>query len=215
VNFLALKPLTAELIPAAVKLDQQSLGGLWTQLGYERELESPNSDLLVLQRSPEIKNFPVALPGQQEQDPNCHPKLQSQQPDILPILGLGCLWAILEEAHITLLIVDPAHRRQGLGQAMLYVLMQAAWQRKLEWATLEVRVSNQPALALYQKFGFEEVGQRRRYYQDTGEDARILWYKGIQKTQFHQQLRLWNQEIVDRLSQSGWAWAKGAIDQVL
>jgi ribosomal-protein-alanine N-acetyltransferase len=177
--FLKLQPLTMDLIPAAVQLDQQCLGGLWKEEGYQREIESPNSDLLVLQSSLLSQNHPS-------------------------IIGLGCLWAIVEEAHITILAVHPDYRQQGLGQILLFTLMAIAHARKLEWATLEVRASNQSAIALYQKFGFEPVGTRRKYYQDTGEDALILWRKGLQKPEFQQTLKNWGQAVGDRLQQSTW-----------
>jgi len=177
VNFLTLQPLTPPLLPAVVDLDRRCLGGLWTLDGYQRELDSPSSDLLVL--------INLASPT-------------------IPI-GLGCLWAIAEEAHITLLAVDPNYRRQGLGQLMLYALLLSAWQRKLEWATLEVRISNQAAIQLYEKFGFERVGERRRYYQDTGENALILWRKGLQRPEFLTDLQQWQQALAAQLAKTGWS----------
>lgn len=145
---LLLKPITAEDLPAVVELDRQCLGGLWTMDGYQRELDSPNSELWGIARSP-------------------------QQPQSL--IALGCFWAILEEAHITLLAVSPEYRRQGLGTLLLSTLLQKAQARGLERATLEVRSSNQAAIALYQKFGFKIAGTRKKYYQDNQEDALILW----------------------------------------
>ncbi len=180
VNFLVLQPLPAEQIAAAVALDQRCLGGLWTENGYQREVDSPNSDLLGLVTA------------------------DSTEPQMI---GLACLWAILEEAHITLLAVDPAYRGQGLGQALLWALLRAAAGRGLEWATLEVRLSNQAAIALYQKFGFERVGQRRGYYQNQGEpaeDALILWRKGLRRPEFQASLTQWQQQIQQQLRRSGW-----------
>ncbi len=156
-------------------LDQQCLGGLWTLDGYQRELASPNSEILILQ-----------TPGSAD------------------LIGLGCYWAILEEAHITLLAIAPAHQRQGLGQALLVALLASARQRGLERATLEVRASNQAALSLYYQYGFTDVGRRRRYYADTGEDALILWQGKLQYPQFLQQLAAWQQATGDRLTQTGW-----------
>jgi [ribosomal protein S18]-alanine N-acetyltransferase len=181
VNFLVLQPLTSEQVAAAVALDQRCLGGLWSANGYQREIDSPNSDLLGL----------VAL--------------ETTQPQMI---GLACLWAILDEAHITLLAVDLPYRNQGLGQALLYALLRAAARRGLEWATLEVRLSNQTAIALYQKFGFERVGQRRGYYQDTGEDALILWRKGLQRPEFQDCLDQWQQQVNQRLAEAGWQIAE-------
>jgi ribosomal-protein-alanine N-acetyltransferase len=183
---LTLQPLTLAQVEASVALDQRCLGGLWTANGYQREVDSPNSDLLAL----------VA--------PGTNSKLSSES----SIVGLACLWAILEEAHITLLLVDLPYRGQGFGQMLLYALLRLARQRGLEWATLEVRLSNQTAIALYQKFGFERVGQRRGYYQDNGEDALILWRKGLQRPEFQACLNQWSLEIEQRLAQSGWQIAE-------
>jgi ribosomal protein S18 acetylase RimI-like enzyme len=74
---------------------------------------------------------------------------------------LACFWAILEEAHITLLAIYPDYQRQGLGKLLLYKLLEKAVQRQLERATLEVRVSNQSAIALYEHFGFRVAGERK------------------------------------------------------
>lgn len=228
-NFLTLKPLTAELLLDAIALDQQCFGGLWTLEGYQRELDSPYSDLLVLQREGgegegkrgeeegkkrgkeeegkekgELSTQDLKL-NTQNSPPSHSPTLLLPHPSTSsPLLGLGCLWAILEEAHITILAVHPDYHRQGLGQLLLYSLLVAAWQRRLEWVTLEVRTSNQAAIALYQKFGFETVGQRRNYYPSTGEDALILWRSGIQKPEFRENLCVRYQEVCDRLERSGW-----------
>ncbi|GAB4136481.1 MAG: hypothetical protein Fur0046_10030 [Cyanobacteria bacterium J069] len=111
---------------------------------------------------------------------------------------------ILEEAHVTILAVQPQMRGRGLGQLLLTALMQAAWQREMSWATLEVRASNQQAIALYRKFGFAEVGLRPRYYQNPTEDALILWRKGLQNQEFGETLRMWWKWVGDRHSQQNW-----------
>lgn len=205
---IELKPLTAALLPAIVELDRLCLGGLWSLEGYRRELESPNSDLLILQkaedgkkaegRGQEIKMKDES--GGMNQDPS-HPSFLIPHPSLL---GFACLWSIVDEAHITILAVHPDYRRQGLGQGLLVALLRSAWQRELKWATLEVRASNQAALALYQHFSFQEAGRRKRYYQDNGEDALILWRGGLQHPQFSQTLDCWQQAVDDRLQQQGW-----------
>lgn len=121
-------------------------------------------------------------------------------PSSQSLIGIGCLWSILEEAHITILAIHPDYQGQGFGQALLYALLKSAYQRKLEWATLEVRSSNLTAISLYQKFGFQEAGRRRGYYQESGEDALILWRGGLQKPEFEQDLDRWEREIRDRLT---------------
>lgn len=175
-TLLEIKPLTQEQLCTVLELDQLCFGGLWTLEGYQRELDSPNSELLGL-------FVPVGSHS---------------------LLGMGCLWAILEEAHITLLAVHPHYRHQGLGQALLIALLIAASERGLERATLEVRTSNGAALSLYQKFGFKTAGRRRRYYRDTGEDALILWRDGLQEPEFTQTLVAWEQQLQVRLDLAGW-----------
>ncbi len=139
-----------------VALDRTSLGGIWTLSGYQRELDSPNSELLIL----------------------------TLDRDSETLIGLACFWAILEEAHITLLAIYPDYQRQGLGKLLLYKLLEKAVQRQLERATLEVRVSNQSAIALYEHFGFRIAGERKNYYPQTGESALIFWRNDLQNGRF-------------------------------
>ncbi len=173
---LEIKLLTPEHLSALLELDQACFGGLWTMEGYQRELDSPNSDLLGL-FSP-VSNW--------------------------RLLGMGCFWSILEEAHITILAVHPEYHRQGLGQALLYSLIKTACDRKMERATLEVRASNLGAISLYQKFGFKTAGRRRRYYQDNDEDALILWLPDLQHPKFQATLDQWYSIVSDRLDKSSW-----------
>jgi ribosomal-protein-alanine N-acetyltransferase len=75
--------------------------------------------------------------------------------------------------HLMNIAVDPASRRRGIAQALLEALLQRAGRE--EAYTLEVRPSNTSAITLYEQFGFRSAGVRPRYYQDTGEDALIMW----------------------------------------
>ncbi|MEY4517948.1 MAG: hypothetical protein RLZZ499_547, partial [Cyanobacteriota bacterium] len=169
---IAIKLLNPAEVPAIVALDQICLGGLWTKKGYLREIESDRSTLLILQ-----------LLG--------HEEAQTQ------MIGMACLWSIVSEAHITLLGIHPAHRHQGLGQLLLLTLLKDAIARELEWATLEVNECNLAALNLYQKYGFQIAGKRKNYYQPTGDDALVLWLKGIQQGIFKSNLIQWQQHLSD------------------
>jgi ribosomal-protein-alanine N-acetyltransferase len=79
-----------------------------------------------------------------------------------------------------------------------------ACKRKLERATLEVRVSNQIAIFLYKKFGFKVAGRRKNYYQKMGEDALILWRSDLHRPEFVQELEKWGKQVRDRLAQNCW-----------
>ena len=192
---LELKPLLSSQLSAAVALDQQALGGFWSLEGYHQELERANSVFLGItseKRPAEEKSIGAGEIL----------ALSSTPPPLL--VGMGCLWGILDEAHITLLVVHPEYRRQGFGHALLGSLLQMACQQGLARSTLEVRISNQAAILLYQQFGFEAAGQRRHYYKDNGEDALILWRSGLQTAEFGQSLGQWQQQNQTRIEQAGW-----------
>jgi [ribosomal protein S18]-alanine N-acetyltransferase len=75
--------------------------------------------------------------------------------------------------HLMNIAVDPAARRHGVASSLLEEMLERAGQD--ESFTLEVRTSNAPAIALYERFGFRSAGTRPRYYRDNGEDAMIMW----------------------------------------
>jgi [ribosomal protein S18]-alanine N-acetyltransferase len=75
--------------------------------------------------------------------------------------------------HLMNIAVDPALRRMGIGRTLLEQMIERAGHDR-EY-TLEVRTSNAPAIALYERFGFRPAGTRPRYYRDNGEDAVIMW----------------------------------------
>jgi ribosomal-protein-alanine N-acetyltransferase len=76
--------------------------------------------------------------------------------------------------HVMNVSVDPDRRRRGIASAMLAALIERIGDPEAQ-ITLEVRRSNDGAVALYERFGFRSAGVRRRYYQDNGEDAVIMW----------------------------------------
>jgi ribosomal-protein-alanine N-acetyltransferase len=90
------------------------------------------------------------------------------------IVGYLCLWFIADEIHVTNLAVHPAHRQHGVGRHLLGTLLELYRQQGALRAALEVRPSNHPARRLYEAFGFRQVGLRKGYYFDTGEDALLM-----------------------------------------
>jgi len=90
-------------------------------------------------------------------------------------VGYIGVWKIMNEGHITNVAVHSSFRRQGIGQMLISELLSLCEKQEMDCFTLEVRATNAPAQALYQKFGFKEIGRRKGYYQDNGEDAVIMW----------------------------------------
>jgi ribosomal-protein-alanine N-acetyltransferase len=90
--------------------------------------------------------------------------------------AMACGWLILDELHITVVAVDPAFRRRGLGRGVLAGLLAHGQAAGARHATLEVAAPNGAARALYTAAGFQEAGIRRAYYRN-GDDALIQWLK--------------------------------------
>ena len=86
---------------------------------------------------------------------------------------------LFEELHINTLAVAPAWRRRGLATTLLRHVFAEASARGVQRATLEVRASNRPAIALYERLGFQVTATRYRYYNSPEEDALILWREGL------------------------------------
>ena len=82
--------------------------------------------------------------------------------------------SVLGESDMMNVAVHPEHRRKGVAEALIAALSQGLKERGNVWLTLEVRASNAPAIALYDKLGFAQVGCRPNYYRNPKEDALIL-----------------------------------------
>lgn len=98
------------------------------------------------------------------------------------LVGYAGLWFVADpdgdQAHITNIVVADSHRRSGIATDLMVDLATTAIGRGCVAWTLEVRTSSEGAQALYHRFGFESVGIRQRYYDNT-EDAVVMWCRGI------------------------------------
>lgn len=95
------------------------------------------------------------------------------------LVGYAGSWQILEEAHITNIAVEPDFRRKHIGEALLTRIIHDCIENSVKYITLEVRISNEPAINLYEKYGFKSLGTRKGYYQNNNEDALIMWTENI------------------------------------
>jgi len=80
----------------------------------------------------------------------------------------------VDEAHISTLAVDPKRRRQGIGERLLVHMLRETRRLGAGVVTLEVRESNQAAIALYEKHGFRVRRRKVGYYRDNDEDALVM-----------------------------------------
>jgi ribosomal-protein-alanine N-acetyltransferase len=90
------------------------------------------------------------------------------------VVGYAGLAAMPDEAYVQTIGVAPDRQREGLGSTLLTALLHDAKERGLPRVGLEVRVDNAAAIALYERFGFQGIAVRKRYYQPSGTDALVM-----------------------------------------
>lgn len=148
-----IRPMHIGDLEQVVAVDQMSFNLPWPASAYRYELnENPLSSCWVAEVSAQ---------------------------DRLQVIGFIVIWLILDEAHVATIAVHPDFRNQGVGQALLARGLLDAIQSGAVLATLEVRLHNASAQALYRRFGFEIIGRRPRYYKDNNEDALIMTVTGL------------------------------------
>jgi ribosomal-protein-alanine N-acetyltransferase len=98
------------------------------------------------------------------------------------VLGYCGLLIVEEDAHVTTIAVAPRARGHQLGSRLMLEMVDAALDADTRHLTLEVRVSNDAAQKLYERFGFEPVGRRKNYYKD--EDALVMWATDIDTDEY-------------------------------
>lgn len=102
------------------------------------------------------------------------------------VAGYGGVMHVEDDAHVMTIAVDPESTNRRIGTRLMLALVDGAIARGARNLTLEVRVSNEPALALYRRFGFSAVGVRPRYYPD--EDALVMWAIEVDGVEYRRRL---------------------------
>ncbi len=179
------RSLETQDLADAVALDLQIFGGWWSLPSYQTEFQRSSSSLLGLWLQTNVDKSGTVVGPTTVSLPR--------------LIGISCLWRVLDEAHITILGIYPQYQGRGLGQALLVSLLQTAHHHQSARATLEVRASNAAAVALYTKLGFQTAGRRPQYY-DNGDDALILWQGSLQSSSFLRSLQQWQLDTEERLA---------------
>lgn len=177
--------------------------------GYDRGVESPGQPpssvvlrqmgtddidaVMAVERAAFSSNWP-ATAFQRELTQNAMARYLVLEVDG-QIAGFGGLWLMLDEAHIVTVAVEPSFRRKGLGRFIVHGLVQLAECEGMEAATLEVRVSNVAARALYGRYGFYEVGLRKKYYADNQEDAVIMTTEALASDAYRRRFQRLAEEL--------------------
>ena len=104
------------------------------------------------------------------------------------VVGYAGMMLAGDDAHITTIAVDPEWQRYKIGTRLLLQLIEEAIRRDARHVTLEVRVTNNPAQAMYRLFGFRPAGVRKNYYAETNEDALVMWADDVDRPEYANRL---------------------------
>lgn len=204
-------------VPEVMAIERDSFLTPWPGSAYKRELgENRNAHYLVLR----IDQPRAAPPAPQEAEQPAHAqerrsfwsqffslnRMREPAPahgDQQQLAGYAGLWLMVDEAHVTTIAVRPQFRGRGLGELLLVALAEIAYDINARWLTLEVRVSNSVAQALYRKYGFKPAGIRQRYYSDNQEDALIMWTDEIRSPEWRERFLELRATLRERLIAGG------------
>lgn len=167
-------------VPAVAELEKQVFTLPWSAHAFDYEL-----------RYNRTAHFLVARPAPPSGEVNDR-----------AIVGFTGFWHIVDEVHICTLAVHPAHRQRGLASLLLLAVMDQARELQAEVATLEVRISNETAIRLYERFGFRIVGRRKAYYSDNREDAYIMTADSLSLPESINRLKRIRTLMLERMSAS-------------
>jgi ribosomal-protein-alanine N-acetyltransferase len=187
-----IRPMTVADIPQVAEIERQSFPTMWPQTAYKRELEH-NSMARYL-----VVSDCSSAPGTEADGATkaggvasvvrgvrrLFAKPEPTHPATEYLTGFIGLWFMLDECHVVTVAVREDQRRRGIGELLIITAIDLALMKDQEVLTLECRVSNTGAQALYTKYGFQNVGVRRRYYTDNNEDALIMTTPPIRTLEF-------------------------------
>jgi ribosomal-protein-alanine N-acetyltransferase len=192
-----IRPMQPSDIAMVLDIERQSFPSMWPRTVYQRELKNKMARYLVACE-------PGEGGGPSEEPSNDAPSggvgallrrlMGASPPSRERVLGMVGLWCMMGEGHIVTIAVQEELRRQGIGEVLLVAVLEAAMEAGQEVVTLEYRVSNQAARALYEKYGFSQVGVRARYYSDNQEDAVLMTTPPLRSSAFR---RLLSERVAD------------------
>jgi ribosomal-protein-alanine N-acetyltransferase len=189
-----IRPVRDEDIPQVIEIDHEAFPGEWTfrSFGsYRRDIRNPVARYIVAcvpkEKGAPQQNRPKVSWLKRVFSPNYSPIQEALSEEY--ILGFVGSWIMTYEAHIIAIAVRSNYRRKGIGEGLLISIIESAVQSNAKVVTLEVRVSNKAAQALYKKYGFQVIGRRTRYYSDNGEDALLMSTDTITSAPFQARLQ--------------------------
>jgi [ribosomal protein S18]-alanine N-acetyltransferase len=154
-------------------IDNESFPRPWPETSWRYEIESNRNARCLVARA--LAEAPK---------PTLVQRLLGTHPaGLVPsVVGMVCMWVVLDEAHIATIATTSPYRGMGVGKQLMQHCVDIARHEGCVTLMLEVRVSNLIAQRLYRSFGFEVTGERKKYYSDNQEDALIMTILDLQRT---------------------------------
>ena len=183
-------PMTVDDLDAIMALESVCFKDPWTRRMYLADLTQNELATYLAVRLP-IADFGLRIPA------SAHSSLVTRHSSLL---AYGGFWLMADEAHIATIASHPELRGCGLGLYLMLALLDVAQTAGARLSTLEVRAGNLPAQRLYEKLGFEIVGQRRHYYRD-GEDGLIMTTPPLTEPEMQARLSAARADALRRLTE--------------
>jgi ribosomal-protein-alanine N-acetyltransferase len=188
------RPMDLGDISQVMEIERDSFPSMWPSTAFKREIQHNHLAryLVAVEQAIDEDAAPEAEPadigptalslpplrlgrwltelrrlfgGEEETEPTTYQE---------PVIGFVGVWLMVDETHIVTIAVREGYRRRGIGELLLIAAIDLALLNKRGTVSLECRVSNDAAVALYEKYGFRRLGIRPSYYSDTREDAAIM-----------------------------------------
>jgi ribosomal-protein-alanine N-acetyltransferase len=169
------------------RIERRSFTNPWPMSAYRRELRRPeHNSYYVLRASPVPQNGTGELRTSRGRflETILPPRRGEPPQDVPHLAGYVGMWQMYDETHITTIAIDPPYRGKGFGELLLVTAFADAIARGSAWVSLEVRVSNDSAQALYRKYGMTVYGRRPAYYTDNREDALVMWSRSLRDPEY-------------------------------
>jgi [ribosomal protein S18]-alanine N-acetyltransferase len=168
-----LRPMTFADLPQIAEIEGESFPSSWPSAAYKRELQRNNlARYIVAVRRDAPHRGRSGLTRVVDGLKGMFGRVPGPEPEY--VAGFIGVWFMVDETHIVTVAVRASERRQGVGELLLLAAFDLSREKGLPALTLECRVSNVAAQALYEKYGFQRLGIRKRYYTDNNEDALIM-----------------------------------------
>lgn len=203
-----IRPMKQKDIAQVAEIDREAFPSSWSSfsyMSYTQEMGNPLAHYIVAsaQEGARTKVGGNNSKGRFSQfkefiSHKTSPGKEEYAADEDYIVGFAGLRVVLGEAHLISIATRDSYRSQGIGEMLLISVIELATKLNASIITLEARISNKVAQALYKKYRFREVGIRRAYYSDDGEDAVLMEANAITVASFQSNLQQLKQAHRDK-----------------